>query len=163
MKTPRLLDPLVARTKFTAAFKELHAVKDSYKQIWRLRYAEYPIILIDILSATTGKPSVTLYMNLRNFDFMPPSATLLTTDLRRRLMPENVPAVQDPESGKGHLAGTPDTGLWFCSPGFYEFHDFYYPLDRWELLRYTELGKISWIVNEACNMINRQKISEWKK
>jgi len=159
MKVRRLLDPLVARVKYAGALGELQSVEDTYKEIWRIRQAEYPIILIDIISAKSRNPCLTLYLDLRNYDFAPPSATLLTMDLRKRLLPENVPAVvEGSESAKGHLAGTPQTGLWFCSPGFYEYHDFYYPMDRWELIRGTDMGQLTWIVNQACNLVDRQKI-----
>jgi hypothetical protein len=159
MKVKHLLEPLVAKAKFAKAVEELEGVKDVYGGIWRLRNVAYPALFIDVLSAESKKPAVTLYMNLRNFDFLPPSATLLSLDLRTKLTPENVPGtVQESEDKINHVVWSKETGLWFCSPGFHEYHEFYYPLDPWELVRGTERGSITWIVNQACNLIDRHKI-----
>lgn len=159
MKVKHLLEPLVARSKFEGAVEELKQAKDSYDGIWRMRHAAYPSLFIDVISATSKQPAITLYMNLRNFDFMPPGATLLSLDLRTKLIPENVPGtVQDSEDKINHIVWSKETGLWFCSPSFHEYHEFYHPLDPWELVRGTDRGKITWIVNQACNLIDRHKI-----
>lgn len=55
--------------------------------------------------------------------------------------PGSVPgAVEDLDAPVNHLAAsTGMPALWFCSPGFYEYHAAY-PDDRWELIRGTRLG-----------------------
>lgn len=45
--------------------------------------------------------------------------------------------------------------LWFCSPGFYEYHAAY-PDDRWELIRGTREGKITRIIERACDLVDRR-------
>lgn len=106
-----------------------------------------------------GKPAVTLHLNLEDWDFQPPKATILSLDLRRPLAPMQVPsAIEDPSDPVEHVVGNLVTQrIWFCSPGFYEYHEFYSE-DRWERIRGTEQGKITWIVERACNLIDRQKL-----
>lgn len=149
----------MARTKFDKAVLELESVKGNYAEIWRLRSAKFPIILIDVLSKS-GNPAVLLCLNLENWDFLPPYATILSLDTRRNLLPENVPgAIENAKDPVNHVVYNQQKGkLWFCSPGFYEYHEFY-PEDRWELIRNTDNGKISWIIERACNLIDRARFN----
>lgn len=97
---------------------------------------------------------------MENWDFLPPRATLLSLDLKKLLVPEQVPgAEEDPVNPVNHLVFNKNTRkLWFCSPGFHEYHE-YYPEDRWELMRGTDQGTITWIVERACNLIDRTKLT----
>ena len=150
------MDLKVSHAKFNGAVEELSDAKNRYSEIWELRFSKFPTILINVLSSTR-KPAVTLLLNLENWDFLPPRATLVSLNLRQRLTPQNVPgAVENPKEPANHIVWG-KTGLWFCSPGFYEYHEFY-PEDRWELIRGTDQGKITWIVERACNLIDRSKL-----
>ena len=120
---------------------------------------KFPTILIDVLSSS-GKPAFTLLMNLENWDFLPPNVTLTSLDLKKNLVVDQVPeAFDDPQKRIKHIVFNLNTKrIWFCSPGFFEYHQFY-PEDRWELIKKTDQGKISWIVNRVCTLIDREKLS----
>ena len=153
-----LLESTVSQIKFIEAINELSSVQEIHKKVWKLRYMKYPIILIDVLSKTE-KPALTLFLNLENWDFLPPSATLISTDLRKYMLPNQVPeAFDDLQHPVKHIVSNPNTNqIWFCSPSFYEYHQFY-PEDRWELIKKTDEGTITWIVNRVCTLIDRQKL-----
>ena len=111
-----------------------------------MRYAQYPTILLDVLCAR----GITLLLNLENWDFLPPQATLISTDLQSKTT----------RSPGRHIVLNKNTGLlWFCSPGFFEYHT-QYPVDRWDLIRGTYPGSITGIVEQACNMIDRTNRNE---
>ena len=61
------------------------------------------------------------------------------------------------ESGHPHIFSSHNQYIWFCSPGFAEYHMYYKP-DRWELIRNTSQGKISWIINRAISLIDRSRL-----
>ena len=153
-----ILESAVSQIKFNEAVNDLNSVQETYKKVWKLRYVKYPIILIDVLSKTE-KPALTLFLNLENWDFLPPSATLISVDLRKYMVPEQVPeAFDDPQYPSKHIVFSKITNqIWFCSPSFYEYHQFY-PEDRWELIKKTDEGTIAWIVDRACTLIDRQKL-----
>ena len=153
-----ILESAVSKTKFREASDELASAQEAYKKIWKLRYVKYPIILIDVLSKTE-KPALTLLLNLENWDFLPPRATLISVDLRRYMNPAQVPeAFDDLQNPDRHIVLDPRVNqIWFCSPSFYEYHRLY-PEDRWELIKNTDGGTITWIVNRACDLIDRQKL-----
>lgn len=102
---------------------------------------------------------MTLMLNLDNWDFFPPSATLLNLNTRVKLVPQQVPgAIENLNEPLNHIVFNKDkASIWFCSPGFKEYHE-HYPEDRWEHIRGSEQGTISWIVERACSLIDRQKI-----
>ncbi|MBI1663939.1 MAG: hypothetical protein IS860_10775 [Nitrosopumilus sp.] len=95
-------------------------------------------------------------MNLENWDFLPPSTTLLNLDLRQRLVPEQVPELVEPKGQKHIVFNVAKKSIWFCSPGFQEYHH-HYPEDRWEHIRNTDQGTITWIVDRVCSLIDRTK------
>lgn len=141
----------------------VNSLKESEKhfgKIWRIRYINYPIILIDVLSISE-KPILTLSMNLENWDFLPPTVTLTTLDLKQNLGVDKIPEVyDDPQNPVKHIVFNQVTKrIWFCSPGFFEYHQFY-PEDRWELIKNTEEGTIKWIVNRAVMLIDREKLDK---
>ena len=153
-----ILEPAVSKIKFEQAIHKLRSVQETHKKIWKLRYVEYPRILIDVLSKTE-KPTLTLLLKLENWDFLPPRATLINVGLRRHLALEEVPEVFDDQQHpvKHIVFNQKIKRIWFCSPGFYEYHEFY-PEDRWELIKKTDEGTIIWIVNRVCTLIDRQKL-----
>jgi hypothetical protein len=75
----------------------------------------------------------------------------------RQLPVEAVPAAIDRKEGIGHIYASRDSRLWFCNPCFQEYHELY-PEDPWELIRTTDQGRITWIVERACNLVNREKL-----
>lgn len=136
----------------------MKSAQEIYKNIWKLRHVAFPTILIDVLSSS-GKSALTLLLNLENWDFLPPSATLISLNLRVKLIPEQVPgAIEDPKEPLNHIVYNKNkNSIWFCSPGFYEYHE-HYPEDRWEHVRGTDQGTITWIVERACSLIDRTKL-----
>ncbi|MDI1495071.1 MAG: hypothetical protein K8823_377 [Cenarchaeum symbiont of Oopsacas minuta] len=146
-----VLDETVARTKFNIAKCEINE-QSNQENDWQLRIANFPNIFIDIF-ALDNNVSLTLYLNMSNWDFQPPSATLLHPTLNRLSKKEEVPA--ELELGHPHIFQNPR--IWFCSPGFFEYHQ-HYKLDRWELIRNTSEGTITWIINRAISLIDRSKL-----
>ena len=130
-------------------------VQDKYDSIWQYRGSVYPIILLDILNANNER-CVTLYLNLRDWNYLPPSATLITLDLKQLITQPVIGAKTDKDPfvhvgyGKGNRP-------WFCNPGFLEYH-YRYLDDRWEKIRYTEFGEITWVIEQACNLIDRKSL-----
>lgn len=104
---------------------------------------------------------MTLSLNLENWNFLPPRATLLSIDLRRALSHNEIPeTVEDPQHHVNHITTYENVpGVWFCLPGFFEYHEYYGDVDRWELIKNTDEGKILHIVNQACNKIDRTKLN----
>ena len=150
-----ILDPLVSRAKFTRAVREVEAEQGRYEGVWRLRRAAYPHLLVDVMSGP-DMPLFTLWLGMENWDFLPPTATLLDLSLMARMPPGSVPGtVEDLGAPVNHLVASPNApGLWFCSPGFYEYHSIYAD-DRWEMVRGTAEGGIVRIIERACDLIDR--------
>lgn len=141
--------------KFAGAVSELRAAEASYAGVWRLRNASYPNILIDVVGGS--RALLTLLFRMEDWNFLPPRATVLSLDLRRLLAPAEVPGAAEAQDGQTvrHVAHTENVpGLWFCSPGFREYHE-RYPVDRWERIRGGEGGRITHIVKRACDLIDR--------
>lgn len=155
MNVIALLDTRVAKVKFDKSVNEIKAAQPNYENVWRLRMAEFPILLINILSPSK-KPSLILYLDLRDYDFCAPRATLLGLDRRHKNI-SDVPQASDPDDGMPHIVADGSGRIWFCSPGFYEYH-FLYAEDPWELIRSTPQASIPWLIERACNLIDRRKL-----
>lgn len=155
-----ILDPLVARAKFAKAVKEVRAKRHLYSGMWRLRRVAYPNLLIDIMSGPE-RPLFTLVLGMENWDLLPPTATLVDLGIRSMLPQGSVlGVVENPNVPVSHLVSSRNVPwMWFCSPGFYEYH-LYYPQDRWELIRGTRRGRITGIIEAACNLIDRRKAAD---
>lgn len=123
-----------------------------------MRHSKYPNICIDVLSCTHA-PGIALRLRMENWNFLPPAASFWSADLRRQLGVGEVPgAIENPARPVNHIVeyvGRP--GAWICSPGFYQYHEIY-PEDRWEKIRDTDEGTITWIVNRACDLVDRKKL-----
>ena len=149
---------MVARSKFAAAVKELESSQPVYNQVWRIRHSKYPRIFVDVLSSSSAR-SIALLLRMENWNFLPPMASFFSSDLRKILHTGDIPgAIENPSNPVHHIVesdGRP--AAWICSPGFYEYHEFY-PEDRWEKIRDTDGGTITWIVNRACDLVDRRKI-----
>ena len=155
-----ILDPLVARAKFAKAVKEINAKRRLYSGVWRFRRAAYPNLLIDIMSGPE-RPLFTLVLGMENWDLLPPTATLVDLGIKSALPQGSVPgAVENLGVPVSHLVSSHNVPwMWFCSPGFYEYH-LYYPQDRWELIRRTKQGRITGIIEAACNLIDRRRAAD---
>ena len=118
-----------------------------------MRRAAHPYLLIDVMSGP-DRPLFVLLLGMENWDFLPPTATLLDLDAAMEVAPSSVRGVAD-MAGVDHVASTPGRpGVWFCSPGFYEYHE-NYPDDRWEYVRRTGRGRITSIIEQACQLVDR--------
>jgi len=147
-----LLDQNVSKTYFNKVIDELEKKGGIYKNIWKIKDIFYPNILIDILS-TNGNPLLILSLNFRNYNYFPPQVGFLTPDekLIKKLNPD---AIIPDDHGIYHLIKH-NQGVWACTPGTYEYHDFYYDLDRWELERYGSMCNIIELINRIIGMIDR--------
>lgn len=147
-----LLDQNVSKTYFNKVIDELEKKGGIYKNIWKIKNIFYPNIFIDILS-TNGKPLLVLSLNCRNYNYFPPQVGFLTPDekLIKKLNPD---AIIPDDQGINHLIKH-NQGVWACTPGTYEYHDFYFDLDRWELERYGSTCNIIELINRIIGMINR--------
>ena len=99
---------------------------------------------------------MTLYLNLRDWNYLPPSVTLITLDLKQLIVQPDIGAKTD-ENPFVHLICGKDLRPWFCNPGFLEYHNMYSD-DKWEKIRYTKFGEIIWIIEQACNLIDRKSL-----
>lgn len=147
-----LLDQKVSKTYFRKVVEELNEKGKVYEAIWKVKTVFYPNIFICVFS-TKGSPLVLLSLNFRNYNYFPPQVGFLTPegDLITRL--ENDAIIPDGEGIK-HLIKHPN-GVWACTPGTYEYHDFYFDLDRWELERYNFRSNIIELINRIVMMIDR--------
>ena len=153
-----ILDPLVSKPKFEKAVYDLREVERRYRKVWRLREPQYPLIFLDMLSCN-GRPLFTLMLDMRDWDFLPPCATIVDRNTLEPLPPQRIPAAASmSDAAAGHLIRyDAERRLAFCSPGFQEYHSMT-PEDPWEGVRGTDRGTIVGIVEQACNMINRPSL-----
>lgn len=152
-----ILDLGVSREKFRQAVSELESAQKSYASVWRLRFASHPTLLVDVLSGSP-EPGLTLYLNMQDWDFMPPVAAYLSPDLIRFLSAREIPeSADDPSNPARHIVDNRQGRAWPCSPGFLQYH-LMYPEDSWQLIRGGSSGTITWIVERACNMVDRRNL-----
>lgn len=131
---------------------ELEEKSKTYANIWKITTIFYPNIFIDVLSPE-GNTIIILSFNFRNYNYYPPQIGFLTPDrkLIKRLNPDVI--IPD-EQGIKHLIKH-NHGVWACTPGTYEYHNFYFDLDRWELERYSSTCNIVEVINRIIGMIDR--------
>ena len=156
-----ILDPLVSEPKYREAYSALRDAQDSYKRVWRLRPPVPPLIFLDMLSPH-GRPLFTLRVDMTDWDFWPPSVTVVDRNSLEPLPPQRVPAAAADmlDDSVGHLVtvGTgSDSQSEFCCPGFRWYH-LRTPEDPWDRIRGTDRGTILWIVEQACNMLDRPRL-----
>jgi len=147
-----LLDLDVSKTYFKKVVEELDEKGKAYKNIWRVETIFYPNIFICVFS-TKGSLLLKLSLNFRNYNYFPPQVGFLTPngELIDRLA---IDAIIPDEKGIKHLLKHRN-GLWACTPGTYEYHDFYFDLDRWELERYSLRSNVIELINRIIMMIDR--------
>ena len=156
-----ILDSLVSGPKYREAYRALQGAQDSYKRVWRLRPPSPPLIFLDILSPH-GRPLFALKMDMTDWDFWPPTVTVVDRDSLEPLPPKRIPAaaVDMLDGSVGHLAtvGSGSDGRReFCCPGFRWYHQ-RTPEDPWDCIRGTDRGTILWIAEQACNMLDRSRL-----
>ncbi len=137
---------------FKKVLDELEEKSKIYTSIWKITTIFYPNIFIDVLSPK-GNSLIILSLNFRNYNYCPPQVGFLTPDkkLVNRLNPD---AIIPDEQGIKHLINH-NNGVWVCTPGTYEYHNFYFDLDRWELERYGSTCNIVELINRIIGMIDR--------
>ena len=84
---------------------------------------------------------------------------MLHKDLYRPCIIYEIPIANDPDDGRRHIYTDQNGLVWFCSPGFNQYHERYLE-DKWEYMRNTDRGKISWIVDTAISHIERRKLHD---
>lgn len=130
-------------------------MSSKYSGIWLIDKVYFPFIRL-IIKDLSGQPSIGILLNLRNYDYLPPSVSLMDTSFKRLLNPREVQGVLDAE-GRRHIVHGANGILWFCEVGTYEYHSFYRK-DPWELVRCTNRGNIFSIVERTINLIDRTKL-----
>lgn len=149
-----LLDETVSREYFTKIVREIEEKEDSYEKIWKVKEIFFPNVFIDVLSPKGGLLLI-ISLNLRNYNYHPPQVGFLTPDKNLILGFKPDVVIQDDE-GRGHLMAD-HQGVWVCMPGTYEYHNWYFGIDRWELDRYNPDNSIVNLINRLVNMIDRTK------
>ena len=89
----------MAKIKFDIAISEIKEQKN-HEKIWRLRSANFPHILIDILGLDCNVALI-LCLDMSNWNFLPPMAKLLHPSLERLSHMNEVPVAR--ESGRPHI------------------------------------------------------------
>lgn len=147
-----LLDIRISKQFFEKEVKKLVQKSEVYKSIWTIKEIYFPNIFLNIYS-TDKKILFVLSVNLRNYNYYPPEIGLLTPNM---MILQNVDSkfkIPD-DKGNFHLKNH-DKGAWFCTPGTFTYHDFYFDIDRWELERYNQTCELIEILNRVIEMINR--------
>ena len=147
------MDSRISQERFRQAADELRSAQGAYGGVWSIRSCEYPFVLLDIMSGSSA-PCLVLALNMRNWDFWPPEAAYRSLDLRRPLAKKEIPAAT--EGSVSHIQDGRN-GAWPCSPGFLQYHRMYHE-DSWQLLRGS--CTITWIVERACDMVDRRRLRE---
>lgn len=151
----QLLDPNVSKCYFNKVVEELKERGEIYQDIWKIKKIYYPYIFIDVYSSK-GDKLLIISLNLRNYNYFPPNVGILTPE--EKLVFKLKPVViKINDQGIGHFIPNRQ-GVWVCTPGTYEYHNFYFDLDRWELERYDLTCNIIELINRIIGMIDRSKI-----
>lgn len=127
---------------------------NAYTETWSIRSCEYPYVVVNVIS-TSGKTKFCILINLKDYNFRPPKVTIVNENLRNYPRANSISPNLEVD-GRSHIMGGKNI-VWFCYPGFMNYHDYYFPLDRWEHIRYTDEGEILTILNWACLLINRKE------
>ncbi len=153
---PLLLDPAVSRVYFDRIVSQLVTDRgaDAYSHVWKVKDVFYPNVFIEVL-ISLGRPSFIISFNFRNYNYSPPQVGLLTLDLQL-IQQVNKDAILPDKDGTIHVINNPE-GAWFCTPGTWEYHEFYFDLDRWEKERYGNTCNIIELINRIIAMIDRSK------
>ncbi|MFQ5981430.1 MAG: hypothetical protein ACE5OZ_25080 [Candidatus Heimdallarchaeota archaeon] len=150
--THLLLDANVSRAYFDNIVAELKEKADAYKDIWTIRLIYYPNVFINVYSMSKELLLI-ISLNYRNYNYFPPQAGFLTPE-EKILLRVSPDIAKSDSQGIKHLIHSPE-GLWVCTPGTFEYHDFYFDLDRWELDRYGPLDDVIELINRIISFIDR--------
>lgn len=147
-----LLDVNVSKLFFRETLNEIKEKEKHYKGIWSVCKIHFPNIFIKVLS-TSGASLLIISLNFRNYDFWPPQVGFLSPD-EKLIIKFKEDAVIPDDQGRRHLIMDPK-GVWVCMPGSFEYHDFYFDIDRWELEK-TNFNIVE-LINRIINMVDRTK------
>ena len=148
----------MAKQKFNLAIRELENARSAYSKIWVIDGYHFPKIRL-IIKNTKGTPRIGLLLDLRNYDYLPPSATLMDIRFKQFIGLNQVPVdINGTPDGRPHIMYNQQTKrIWFCLPGVQEFHNLY-PEAPWEFIRYKDESNILTIVDNIINLIDRKKV-----
>jgi len=149
-----LLDSRVAKLYFKKEVNMLKKKAEVYKSIWSIKEIYFPNIFLNIFSLK-GKILFILSINLKNYNYYPPEFGLLTKDMKILKKIDSKYVIPD-KNGYIHIKNH-NQGLWFCTPGTYKYHDFYFDIDRWELERYNTTCDLVETINRIIGMIDRSQ------
>ena len=149
-----VLDEQVARAYFERVTLNLEKKAEYYTDRWKINKLKFPIALVDVF-ASNGERTFILSLNYRNYNFYPPEVKVLNENLEVYLGLPKGASTPDPD-GVDHLIADP-RGVWICTRGTFEFHDWYYDLDRWELIRGSEDDDIVVLIEWVLSFFNLSK------
>ena len=148
-----LLDIEVSKIFFEEMVNEIKEKEKSYQGIWRISKNFFPNIFIDVLSAK-GTPLFIISLNFRNYNYYPPQIGFLSPD-EKLIFKFKLDTIISDDQGRKHLIADLNHGVWVCMPGSYEYHSYYFNIDRWELEKSN--FNIVELINRIIYMINRTK------
>ncbi len=149
-----LLDIDVSKLFFKEILNEIEEKEKNYIGIWRICKIYFPNIFIEVLS-TNGVSLFIISLNFRNYDYYPPQVGFLSPN-EKLIKKFKEDAVIPDDQGRKHLIADPNGyGVWVCLPGSFEYHDFYFGIDRWELEKSN--FNIVELINRIINMVDRTK------
>lgn len=148
-----LLDIEVSKNFFEEMVNEIKEKEKSYQGIWRISKKFFPNIFIDVLS-TKGTPLFIISLNFRNYNYYPPQIGFLSPDEKLIFKFKSDTIISD-DQGRKHLIADLNHGVWVCMPGSYEYHSYYFNIDRWELEKSN--FNIVELINRIIYMFDRTK------
>lgn len=152
------MDKNVSQRKFESSLAELEKASPAYSDTWIIKEHKFPFIKL-IIKDLKDTPSIGLLINLRSYDYIPPSITLMDIEFKRFLNINEVPGVIESPNKRPHVVFNKELQrIWFCTPGTYEYH-FLYREDPWEYLRRTIHGKLLSILENCIHLIDRKKLN----
>jgi hypothetical protein len=129
--------------------------------VWLIKEYQFPYIKL-IVKDLKNNPSIGLLLNLRNYNYLPPSIYPMNIGFKRFLNLKEVPGIVEGSDKRPHVVFNEESRrVWFCTPGTYEYH-FLYREDPWEYLRYTPQGTLLSILDSCINLIDRKKFNPVK-
>lgn len=143
--------------KFESSLNELKKSSHVYSDTWLIKEHQFPYIKL-IVKDLKDTPSIGLLLNLRNYDYLPPSVNLMDMEFRRFLNLNEAPGVIEGPDKRPHVVFNKELQrVWFCTPGTYEYH-FLYREDPWEYLRCTIHGRLLSILESCIHLIDRKSL-----
>jgi len=149
-----ILDVDVSKLFFKEILNEIKEKEKNYKGIWRVSKIYFPNIFIEVLS-TNGASLFIISLNFRNYDYWPPQIGFLSPNENLIIKFKEDAVIPDNQGSKHLIADPSGCGVWVCLPGSFEYHNFYFDIDRWELEKSN--FNIIELINRIINMVDRTK------